>query len=410
MNETTKTLYFVLAGALLAAAAVVVDPSRLTPDVFDDVGELFFTDFTDPQAPRTVEVMDYDEATATATPLKVEFRDSKWVIPSHHDYPADAEERLAKTAGALIELRKDRVVSDMALEHAEYGVVDPLAEDAASLAGRGKRVTLRGADSEVLADFIVGREVEGKRGYRYLRIPGQKRTYEVKTDADVSAQFQDWIETDLLKVSPFDLRRVEINRYTINERLRRIENRQKTTLTYADNKWSFSGREPNSDTTGDLTSALDNLRIVDVQPKPEGLSEDLKARDGIQPTMENFRSLQGKGFFPNPYTGQILANEGELTVDSKDGLRYVLRFGEIAPGGSGTQESADAEAGEGERRYLMISVAYDKARAEKYEGDAEKGKELADELRARFADWYYVISGADFGKLRPSRSELLKKE
>ena len=51
MNETTRTLYFVLAAALVAAAAVVVDPSRSTPDVFDDVGEPFFADFTDPQAP-----------------------------------------------------------------------------------------------------------------------------------------------------------------------------------------------------------------------------------------------------------------------------------------------------------------------------------------------------------------------
>ena len=32
--------------------------------------------------------------------------------------------------------------------------------------------------------------------------------------------------------------------------------------------------------------------------------------------------------------------------------------------------------------------------------------ELADELRTRFADWYYVISGADFAKLRPSRADL----
>ncbi len=408
MNETTKTLYFVLAAVVLAAAAGVVDPSRLTPDVFDDMGELFFTDFTDPQAPRTIEVMDYDEATATATPLKVEFRDNKWVIPSHYDYPADAEERLAKTAAALIELRKDRVVSDSAQDHAQYSVIDPLDDDATSLAGRGKRVTLRDGDSIVLADFIVGQEVEGKRSYRYLRVPGQKRTYEVKTEAEISALFQDWIETDLLKVSPFDLRRIQINRYTINERLRRIENRQQLTLTQADSKWRYAGREPNSTTMSDLTSALDNLRIVDVQPKPKGLSEDLKAREGIQPTMENFRSLQGKGFFPNPYTGQILSNEGEILVESKDGLQYVLRFGEIAPGGAGPQKAESAESSKVEARYVMVSVEYSEARAKRYEGDTEKGKELADELRARFAEWYYVISGADFSKLRPSRRDLLK--
>ena len=408
MNETTRTLYFVLAAVVASGLAAVVDPSRTTPDIFDDVGEAFFEEFTDPQAPKSIEVIDYDESTATATPLKVEFQDSKWVIPSHHSYPADAEERLAKTAAALIELRKDRVVSDLAQDHADYSVVDPLDDQATSLAGRGKRVKMLDGESNVLADFIVGKQVDGKRGYRYMRVPGQKRTYEVKTEADVSARFQDWIETDLLKVSPFDLRRVEINSYTINERLGRVENRQKTTLTKNDNKWQLGGTEPNSDTMSGLTTALDKLRIVDVQPKPDGLSEDLKARQGIQPTMANFRSLQSKGFFPNPYTGQILSNEGEMLVDSQDGLRYVLRFGEIAPGGSGQEAGQSEEQSGGERRFLMITVDFSEARAESYEGDAEKGKELAEELRARFAEWYYVISGADFGKLRPSRSELTK--
>lgn len=406
MNETTRTLYFVLAAVVAATAGIVVDPSKSTPDIFNDVGEVFFEDFTDPQAPKSIEVIDYDESTATATPLKVEFADNKWVIPSHHGYPADAEERLATTAAALIELRKDRVVSDLAQDHADYSVVDPLDDQATSLAGRGKRVRILDGESNVLADFIVGKEVDDKRGYRYMRVPSQKRTYEVKTEADVSARFQDWIETDLLKVSPFDLRRIEINRYTINERLGRVENRQRTTLTKKDSKWQLGGREPNSDTMSDLTTALDQLRIVDVQPKPDGLSEDLKARQGIRPTMENFRSLQGKGFFPNPYTGQILSNEGEILVESKDGLRYVLRFGEIAPGGSG-QEAGDSES-EGERRYVMITVDFSESRAGSYEGDAEKGKELASELRGRFAEWYYVISGADFGKLRPSRSDLTK--
>lgn len=409
MNETTRTLYFVLAAVAVATAAVVVDPSRTTPDIFDDVGEIFFEDFTDPQAPRSIEVIDYDEATATATPLKVEFKDNRWVIPSHHGYPADAEERLATTAAALIELRKDRVVSDLAQDHTQYSVVDPLDDQATSLAGRGKRVRILDGESSVLADFVVGREVEGKRGYRYMRIPDQKRTYEVRTEADVSARFQDWIETDLLKISPFDLRRIEINSYTINERLGRVENRQRIQLTQRDSKWQLGGREPNSDTMSDLTTALDKLRIVDVQPKPESLSQDLKARQGIRPTMANFRSLQGKGFFPNPYTGQILSNEGEILVDSKDGLRYVLRFGEIAPSGSGQEAGPSAEESAGERRYLMITVDFSESRAESYEGDAEKGGELGEELRTRFAEWYYVISGADFGKLRPGRTDLAKK-
>ena len=241
MNELKKTLLFCVSAAVLAAAAIVVDPGTVTPEVFSDQGELFYPDFTDPQAPKSIEVVDYDEDTATARPLKVEFRDNKWVIPSHHGYPADAQERLAKTAAALMELRKDTIVSDNVDDQAEFGVIDPLDQNATSLVGRGKRVTLRDGEGEPLADFVVGKPVPDKPGYRYMRVPGQRRTYAVQTSADVSAAFEDWIETDLLKLASGDVRKVIINRYSINERMGTLENRENLTLTKKDSKWSISG-------------------------------------------------------------------------------------------------------------------------------------------------------------------------
>ena len=112
MNELKTTLLFLGGAAVLTAAALVIDPGARTADVFSDQGELFYPDFTDPQAPKAIEVIDYDDDTATATPLKVEFRENKWILPSHNSYPADAENRLADTAAALIELKKDAVVSE----------------------------------------------------------------------------------------------------------------------------------------------------------------------------------------------------------------------------------------------------------------------------------------------------------
>ena len=146
-------------------------------------------------------MVDYDDATATARPLKVEFAENQWRIPSHNNYPADAEDRLGKTAAALMELRKDAIVSERIEDHAEYGVVDPLDQEVTSLTGRGKRVTLRDENDDILADFIVGKTVEGKQNRRYMRVPTQKRIYDVETTADVSARFEDWIETDLLKLA-----------------------------------------------------------------------------------------------------------------------------------------------------------------------------------------------------------------
>src|SRR6058998_3335497 len=123
MNELTKTFLFCVVASALVAAAVMVDPGAVTPKIFKDQGLPFYPGLTDPQAPKVIEVIDYDEATATARPLKVEFKNKKWTIPSHHGYPADAEERLAKTTAALMKLRKDTIVSDRIEDHAKYGVI-----------------------------------------------------------------------------------------------------------------------------------------------------------------------------------------------------------------------------------------------------------------------------------------------
>jgi hypothetical protein len=394
-------LVFCLASAVLVAAAVVVDPGSGEPEIFSDQGELFFPDFTDPNAPKAIEVIDYDSDTATATPLKVEFQDNKWVLPSHNNYPADAAERLAATAGALAEIRKDEVISDRTEDHAEYGVVDPLDESTASLAGRGKRVTLRDAEGEPLADFVIGKEVEGKTGYRYMRVPGQRRVYAVKTDVDPSAEFRDWIETDLLKLASGDIRRVQINNYQITEQFGMPVLRPREQISLTKNQkgdWDLGGRKPKQAAIDALNGALDALKIVDIVRKPEFLTEELKTRGRIEPSMAAAQNLMQRGFYLSG-DGKIYGNEGEEIVDAANGIRYTMHFGEIASSASARQDP-DGEGEQSERRYLLIAVSATKT----LEGD---DKALFEELRDRFADWYYVISGADFQALRPARKDLL---
>ncbi|MYC81922.1 MAG: DUF4340 domain-containing protein, partial [Acidobacteria bacterium] len=333
MTEWLRTGIFCVLAVAVSTAAVLVDPGRRTSGIFDDQGEPFYPEFADPQAPRTIEVIDYDEATATASPLKVEFKDNKWGIPSHHDYPADAENRLADTAAALMALRKDMVVSERIEDHGRFGVIDPLDDRTASLAGRGKRVTLKDENDRVLADFVIGKPSEGKPGYRYMRVPTRRRIYSVKTDARVSSRFEDWIETDLLKLNAGDIRKITINSYSINERLGRLENSERTVLTRRKDRWMMGRRRLRGKKIDALTEALDNLRIVDVQPKPENLTRDLKTPEGIRLSMESVLSLRRKGFFITPI-GQLLSNEGEILVETANGIQYTLRFGEVAPGGT----------------------------------------------------------------------------
>lgn len=385
MRETVKTLALAAAAVALILLAALVQPESRTPGLLSDQGQAFYPKFTDPQAVRSIEVVDYDEATATARPFQVEFQKGRWVLPASNNYPVDVGDRLVKTAAALMDLKKDLARSDSAADHGRYGVIDPLDTKVASLAGRGKRVTFRDARKEVLADFILGKPVEGKSGFRYVRVPGQKRVYAVKTDADPSARFADWVNAGLLRIAAASLRRVTVNSYSIDERMGRLANMDTVTLTQEGSQWKMAGAEKlNLAAVAAMAATLDGLKIVDVKPKPPSLAADLKTGK-LQLTLEAAMSLRQRGFLLTP-NGRLLASEGELIAETVNGLAYVLRFGEVAGGDDG--------------RYLFVTVGFDAARAAKYGGDAAAGERSARDLTARFADWYYVISNADFQRLR----------
>jgi hypothetical protein len=372
MLEPIKTVAFAAVAVALGIAAAMVQPESATPAIFSDQGKAFYPKFTDPQAAKTIEVVDYDEATATATPLKVQFDRGHWVIASHYDYPVEIGDRLAKTAAALIDLKKDIVRSDSVQDHAQLGVIDPL-DAKAGLAGRGKRVTLRDARGEALADYILGKPAEGKPGYRYIRVPGEKRTYAVKTDADPSAKFADWVNAGILRIAGSSIRKVTVNRYNIDPAAGRVSNVDRAVLTPESAKWKPT------------VGMLDSLKIVDVRPKPPSLAQGLRAGQ-LELSLETAVSLRQKGYFLSP-EGRLFASEGELSVDTANGVVYTLRFGDVA----GTT---------GDNRNLFVTCSFDPGRAATYGGDVVAGERQAKDLNARFAGWYYIISGKDFQKLR----------
>jgi hypothetical protein len=396
MKESLKTATLAGAAVALAITAAVVQPEARVPEIMSDQGQAFYPKFTDPQAPRMIEVVDYDEATATAQPLKVQFQQGKWLITSHYNYRVDIGDRLAKTAAALMYLKKDMVASDSPLDHAKYGVVDPLDEKAGGLTGRGKRVTLRDARGDVLADYILGKPLPGKAGYRYIRVPGERRTYGVKTDADPSARFADWVNAGLLRIAGSSIRKVTINRYNLDPAAGRLANMETTVLTQEKGQWkTASGQKPDVAAVRAMAAALDSLKIVDVRPKPPGLAADLR-HETVQLSLETALSLRQKGYFITS-DGRVYSSEGDMTVETNNGLIYSLRFGEVAAGETRSGAPSD-------NRHLFVMVHFDKAKAAAYGGDAVAGERAARELNDRFADWYYVISGKDFQNLRLGRA------
>ena len=470
-REMGKTLGFMLVALLLMGAAFLRLPdSREAAADFKDQGLAFFPEFKDPFACTDLEVMEFDASTASARQFKVMLKDGKWVIPSHHNYPADAKDRLAKTAAGVMDLTKDTIRSDRVEDHESLGVLDPL-DLKASLKGRGKRVTLRDKGEKVLADFIIGNEVRERPGQRYVRDPKSKRTYGVNVKADLSTKFADWIETNLLKLDASHVRSVTFENHKVDPEQGKIIDGETLRIARKDGAgpWALDGgvgegMELNGEKLTSLTSALADLKIVGVRPKPLGLSRELKvsSSNDVKPlTREDLQSLVSKGFYPTKQG--LFSNQGDVKIATDEGAVYTLRFGEVVfstgeelSAGSkdeGKEASKKKEGGGSgtESRYLMVTVAFDptlipepekpkpsldipddpfqknaddpkrvaeeKAAKEKAEREkAEREKTVADAeakvtlLSERFAGWYYVTPGESFRSIALDRPGLLRKK
>ncbi|MCA9016976.1 MAG: DUF4340 domain-containing protein, partial [Planctomycetaceae bacterium] len=245
MNETTRTLTFAgIAVAALIAAFVTVrtsQPTALTG--YENVGEEFYPDFTDPTQAKSLRVVSYNEDSATLKVFNVEFKDGVWKIPSHHDYPADAEDELAETAASLVGVVRGALESRRKSDHERFGVIDPLDESNTNLKGRGQRLTLSKEGGAPLVDFIVGKQVPDEPNEYFVRKVDEDSVYRTKLNVDLSSNFSDWIEPDLLKVDRDRLVEIIVNKYSIDERQRRIVNRELATLTRKNSTapWELEG-------------------------------------------------------------------------------------------------------------------------------------------------------------------------
>ncbi len=344
MNENVKTMCFVGAAVAVLLVAWTTRPAPYAYNVDSEIGKEFFPKFSDPLTAASMEITEYDEKTATEKPFKVAKAGGIWSLPSKLNYPADAERQLAEAAVSIMGLKKLSIKDKDPGNHAMYGVVDP-SQISSGATGVGKRVTLRDASDKILAQFIIGNQVDKEKhpDLRYIRVPKQDVVYTVVVKSNrLTTKFEDWIEEDLLKLNSWDIREVDLHNYSIDEVNRRINEGEQLKLTYndKDSKWSLAGlaagEELNTEKINAMKNSLDDLKIVDVERKPLGLSRELTQQEGIQLDMQGMLSLQRRGFFI--VDNQLLSNEGEITCRMKDGVQYVLRFGEIA---AGTEEAAE---------------------------------------------------------------------
>ncbi len=407
MSPVIKTIVYAAAAIGLALVALISAPGAKDLELFSDEGELFFPDFDDPLAATDLEVWEFIPDTAEASAFNVKSEKGYWTIPSHSNYPADAEDRMAKAAVMLIDLRKAAVKSDQIQDHANFGVVDPTEQDL-DPEGRGKRITFRDSSGSVLGDLIIGKQVEDRPGQFYVRLPGKKRTYAVERDFDLSTNFEDWIERDLLKVSATDLSQIVFDNYSVDETRNTLVQGDVVELEKPETDWVVKGLAEDEETAKEVIdtaqSTLTDLKIVGVRPKPEGLTAALERAQGI--TRELLASqLARKGFFLSQ--GKLYSNEGDLFVKTSKGVVYTLKFGEVifgtgdsitAGGGDEATAAQDASAGEdaakGSHRYLMVTASFDAGLLEAPEGTTVPQSHL-DKLKTARNEMEKIISAID---------------
>ena len=394
-----RTAVFLGSGLLLLALGWAVQPRFKPATLKPAVERVLFPALTDAEKAASLEIIRYDDELATLYPFKVIKSGGVWVLPSHQNYPADAKDQLAAAATELVDLKALDVVTERAADHEVYGVIEPDQEKIKpGMTGVGQLIEIRDLSGSKSARLIIGKEDKqagvgsGSRRLRFVRKAGQDPVYRVELDTSkFTTQFGDWIEKDLLKLTPWDVRSVEIDDYTIaavesNGRLEvRQQRNEKMQLAYNDKEssWqltsleSFSGEdsaepvsvklkddeEVDSTKLNDLRNALGDLQIIDVARKPAGLSTDLKAAESFVNDVEAVSSLQQRGFLPLP-SGVILSTEGQTVVGMKDGVEYVLRFGAgttvTEAGKAGSEEDGDApeESAETAARYLLVMAQF----------------------------------------------------
>ena len=405
MTDLAKTILFALAAAASLAGAFIAVPSEETFDADDFVGERLNQFGVDDA--KSLKIVKFDKESRQQREFEVAESDGLWSIPSKQDYPADAIEQMAAAATCLMDREVLRVAATTPGEHKALGVLDPsTSRSGTNSEGIGTRVIISDSKDETLADMVIGKEVKDAEGQHYVRNTNQDLVYVVNIDpGELSTKFSDWIEDDLLQLSPLDIQRVTIKDYSalmqrvitpqglLQSRVE-MELRNEFELRYddEDSQWVAESlkefdsekqqmvdfelneeQELNEEVLRELRNGLDELLLVDVERKPEGLGADLKAGEGFLDS-EGANNLFNRGFAPmeRSMDKEIISSEGEVSCTLKNGVEYLLRFGNLKSDsteedaseeeadGTSPEEEAQSAAEIGIHRYLFIMARFNK--------------------------------------------------
>ena len=374
MNENNKTVLFIIAAAACVGLAFYTAPEARDPSAQGSkMGQALFESF-DPRAATGIEIVEVDEENIESKTFEVSQTEKGWFIkrPGKTDYPANADNQVKNVSSILFDLRIIDQAAEGAGEHASFGVLDPSKANPSD-AGIGKMIALKNSSGSNLAQLIIGNEVEGLSNTRYVRKPEENAVYRVELQnvSDVTTKFVDWVEKDFLDLDKWNIKQVTFDNYEIKDG--KIAASVKQTLDYDNSEWKLSGsalsddEELDKEKLDDMKDAFDDLEIIDVERKPEILISSLRKgsefvdANNVQQLQSSANSLIQKGFRPVNELGKdgkplsypngkpklkVVSQKGEVLVGMKDGVEYVLRFGETYRG------PEDDENSTGDSRYI----------------------------------------------------------
>ena len=398
MNNLVQTIIYVLVATIAVVAAVITGNANTSGGDQDqlkiareEIGKDVFPDFTAENAVE-LEITTYDEEAARLKSFSVKRDDlEQWVIPSHNNYPADAEQQMAAAATAFNALKIADLIGTETSLHAEFAVIEPNSDTLeVSNTGVGTLITVRD-DKDNEYSLIVGNSVSvgNEAGadprmqqlFYAARRPADEITFTIDLDMDVfDTDFSKWIENNLLDINGLDLTAIDINDYAIYQTQQgpTLAPRSNSSLSLdeTDNIWQLNSmlqygdqssepsvitltddEELNSERIDTLKTALENLEINDVARKPDFLRSDLRASNESLSTPGVISALGQLGLYGDPSTEkdglmELKSANGEIHVSLKTGVKYILRFGEVD-----TETAGDETV----KRFLFVTTRLNEA-------------------------------------------------
>lgn len=392
MKESIRTVIYLVVAAAFVGGAVVV--SKVTQPVsleeYSEVGEPFFKEFKFDSVAK-LELAAIPEGESKPQSFKLTKRDNIWRLQLYHGYPAEAKERLAKTAASALGIIRQAVAGKSESDHERFGVIDPLEKDIKKPKAAGKRIRMLNAKGEVLVDLIVGKKVatdesKPQRGNanensldrakpkHYVRRPDETETYIAEISLDVSTKFSEWIEPDLLKLDLQNVRTLKIDNYSTKVvgqysspdgpvDVLEPANRELVTVNRDSGfaRWTMPGiekqkQELNPTKINNLLRVLGQMKILGVARQyrvgnespltgdlkflvPKSVGDDGMARQRVLLRMLYNFGERGYSFTINqamfdkvgqsadPLQMTVISKHGDITIATHEGVVYHLHFG-----------------------------------------------------------------------------------